>query len=202
MVNAVEMNKTIFEILKANNGTLAAADARKAGVANKDLQRLAEAGQLERVSRGLYVSATVMADEYIVAQYKCGRSVYSHETALFFHGLSDRTPLQLMMTIPSGYNSRLLKDRETYRFFYCKSELHGLGITTVPSPHGNGLRVYDRERTLCDCIKRKAVLDSDLVLSAVKQYIGENGTDLARLLDYAERLKIRDTVRQYMEVLV
>jgi predicted transcriptional regulator of viral defense system len=201
MENAVEVSETIAEILKSNNGTLTAADVRKAGIANKDLQRLAEAGQLERISRGLYISANDMADDYLVAQYRCGRGVYSHETALFFHGLSDRTPLRLMMTIPSGYNTRLLTDTETYQFFYCKQEIHALGITTVQSPYGNDLRVYDKERTLCDCIKKKAVLDSDLVLAAVKQYMGENGTDLAKLLGYAETLKIRNTVRQYMEVL-
>jgi predicted transcriptional regulator of viral defense system len=201
-VNKVELKETIAEILKLNNGTLTAADARKAGIANKDLQRLTGAGLLERISRGLYISATDMADDYLVAQYKCGKGVFSHETALFLHGVSDRTPLQLMMTIPSGYNTRLLKEKDAYRFFYCKPELHELGITTMPSPHGNALRVYDKERTLCDCIKRKGRLDSDLVLSAVKQYMSENGTDLARLLDYADTLKIRDTVRQYMEVLV
>jgi predicted transcriptional regulator of viral defense system len=200
-VNAVKINGTIAVILKKNNGTFTAAEARNAGIANKDLQRLTEAGLLERVSRGLYISASDIADDYLVAQYKCGRGVFSHETALFFHGLSDRTPLMLMMTIPSGYNTRLLHEKQRYRFFYYKPELHSIGITTIVSPHGSKLRVYDRERTLCDCIKKKAVLDSDLVLSAVKQYMSESGTDLAKLLDYAETLKVMDTVRHYMEVL-
>lgn len=198
----MELNDTIDGILKSKNGILKASDARLAGIDNKELQRLTEAGLLERISRGLYISASDMVDDYLVAQYKCGKGVYSHETALFFHGLSDRTPLQLMMTIPSGYNTTLLKDRNAYRFFYCKSEIHAIGITTVQSPQGNDLRVYDKERTLCDCIKRKICLDSDLVLSAVKQYMRENGTDFAQLLSYAETLKIRDIVRQYMEVLI
>jgi predicted transcriptional regulator of viral defense system len=202
MVIAMEIRETIAEIFKENNGTLRASDARLAGVDNKELQRLTEAGLLERISRGLYILASDMVDDYLVAQYKCGKGVYSHETALYFHGLSDRTPLQLMMTIPSGYNTTLLKDRDAYRFFYCKPDVHALGITTALSSRGNALRVYDRERTLCDCIKKKAVLDSDLVLAAVKQYMSENGTDLAKLLTYAETLKIRGTVRQYMEVLV
>jgi predicted transcriptional regulator of viral defense system len=201
VVNIVEMRETIATILKENNGTLKASDARLAGIDNKELQRLTEAGLLERISRGLYISASDMADDYLVAQYKCGKGVYSHETALYFHGLSDRTPLQLMMTIPSGYNTTLLKDRDTYRFFYCKPDVHALGITTALSPHGNTLRVYDRERTLCDCIKKKTALDADMVLVAVKQYMGESGIDLAKLLSYAETLKIRGTVRQYMEVL-
>jgi len=198
----MEMRETIAGILKENNGTLKASEARLAGIDNKELQRLTEAGLLERLSRGLYISASTIVDDYLVAQYKCGKGVYSHETALFLHGLSDRTPLQLMMTIPSGYNTTLLKDRDTYRFFYCKLDVYALGIETVLSPQGNLLRVYDRERTLCDCIKRMAVLDPDLVLAAVKQYMSEKGTNLAGLLVYAEKLRIRDTVRQYMEVLV
>jgi predicted transcriptional regulator of viral defense system len=198
----MELKEAIVEILKQNNGILKAVDARLAGIDYKELGRLTEAGMLERISHGLYISTYDMPDDYLVAQYKCGKGVYSHETALFFLGLSDRTPLQLMMTIPSGYNTTLLKDRDTYRFFYCKRELHVVGVTTVASPHGNDLRVYDKERTLCDCIKRKDSLDSDMVLSAVKQYMGGGGTDLAKLLDYAERLKIREIVRQYMEVLI
>jgi predicted transcriptional regulator of viral defense system len=196
------MRATLTRILKQNNGTLKASEARLAGVDNKELQRLAAVGLLERVTRGVYVSAADLPDEYLIAQYKCGKGIYSHETALYLHGLSDRVPLQLMMTIPSGYNTTLLKQREAYRFFYCKSDVYALGITTVLSPHENPMRVYNRERTLCDCIKKKSLLDADIVLAAVKQYMGESGIDLKKLLFYAEALKIRDTVRQYMEVLI
>ncbi|MDR1042333.1 MAG: type IV toxin-antitoxin system AbiEi family antitoxin domain-containing protein [Clostridiales Family XIII bacterium] len=198
----MEMKDAIAEILKSNNGVLKASGARLAGIDNKELQRLTDAGLFERVSRGLYISPSDMADEYLVAQYKCGKGVYSHETALYFHNLCDRTPMQLMITIPSGYNTTLLKDKLSYRFFYCKPDIHPIGVGTVLSPHGNELRVYDKERTLCDCIKKKDSLDSDLVLSAVKQYMRESGNDFAKLLSYAEILKIRDKVRQYMEVLI
>ena len=201
-MNDLKSQKAIAILLKENNGILKASDARLAGIDNKKLQRLAEAGFLERVSRGLYIPASDMSDNYFVAQHKCGRGVFSHETALFFHGLSDRIPMQLMITIPSGYNSTLLKDRDSYRFFYCKPDVYRIGITTVKSPHGNDLRAYDQERTLCDCIKKKDSLDSDLVLSAVKQYVRGKGADFAKLLGYAEILKIRDIVRQYIEVLV
>lgn len=198
----MELKEAIAKLLKANNGTITAKDARLAGIDNKELQRLTNAGLLERISRGLYILASDMADEYLLAQYKCGKGVYSHETALYFHGLSDRTPIQLMITIPSGYNTALLKNKAAYRFFYCRPDIHSIGIATVLSPHGNELRVYDKERTVCDCIKRKDSLDSDLVVAAVKQYMREKGGDFAKLLIYADMLKIRNKVRQYMEVLI
>ncbi|MCL2525751.1 MAG: type IV toxin-antitoxin system AbiEi family antitoxin domain-containing protein [Coriobacteriia bacterium] len=197
----MELKESIARILDEHNGVLRASDAKRAGIDYKELQRLSEAGLLERISRGLYISGSVMADEYLVAQHRCGKCIYSHETALYLHGLSDRVPLQLMMTIPSGHNTRMLKDKESFRFFYSKPGLYSVGIDTTLSPCGNALRVYDRERTICDCIKKKDSLDIDLVLSAVKQYMAENESDYAKLLNYADKLKIRDTVKQYMEVL-
>lgn len=199
------MNKKenlIAELLKLNNGTLKASDAKLAGISYKALQRMTEAGLLERISHGLYISPLDIPDDYLIAQHKCGKGIYSHETALFLHGLSDRTPLQLMMTIPSGFNCTLIKDKALYRFYYSKPSVYPLGVTEILSPHGNKLRVYDKGRTICDCIKKKDQLDSDLVLSAIKQYMRKDESDFAKLLAYAEKLGIRDTVRQYMEVLV
>lgn len=195
------MEKQIQKMLTEGNGTIKASDARLAGVNNKQLQRLTEAGELERISRGLYIAAEQFEDEYFLTQYRCSKCVFSHETALFLHGLSDRTPIRLMMTIPSGYNSRLLKDRDRYKFFYCRTELHEVGLVTMISPFGNNIRVYDKERTICDCIRKSDDMDRNIVIEAVKRYAIEKGNDHAALLRYAELFNIRDIVKQYMEVL-
>lgn len=195
------MQKSIEQLLAEGNGVIKASEARLAGVNNKELQRLTESGELERISHGLYIDAEHMEDEYFIAQYRCSKGVFSYETALFFHDLSDRTPLRLMLTIPNGYNSRLLRDKNCYQFFYCKPEVHGVGIITAKSPFGNNIRVYNTERTICDCIKKKDKLESSIVLEAVKRYMKKSGNDYALLLQYAQMLNIRDTVRQYLEVL-
>lgn len=95
------MQKLIKQMLMEGNGVIKASEARLAGVNNKELQRLTESGELERISHGLYIDAEHMEDEYFITQYRCRKGVYSYETALFFHNLSDRTPLRLMMTIPN-----------------------------------------------------------------------------------------------------
>jgi len=192
---------TVLELLRKNGGILCASQAREAGVDNKVLQRMTEAGLIEKIEKGLYLDSSQMADEYVVAQYRCRQGIYSHETALYFHGLSDRIPFQLMMTIPNGYNSRILSDTEHYKFFYCRKELHDLGVAAVVTPYGNEVRVYDKERTICDCIRKKEKLDNDLVVTAVRQYMNEKGNDFARLLKYAEVFRVRNQVKQYMEVL-
>lgn len=192
----------VFDLMKNNNGLLKSKQATEAGIDNKTLQRMNQAGEIERIEKGIYVNPNQIEDEYLLTQYRCRKGIYSHETALFFHDLSDRTPFQLMLTIPSGYNTRLLKNKDKYKFFYVSKELHGLGKITMHTPYGNKVSVYNKERTLCDCLKKKDQLDLEMVMTAVKTYLKEPGADFAKLLEYAEIFNLRSKVRQYMEVLL
>lgn len=194
-------NHLILELFQKNNGILEVKQTKELGIDNKVLQRMAEKGQIERIGKGLYLDANYMEDEYVIAQHRCTKGVFSHETALFFHDLSDRTPFQLMMTIPAGYNTRILKETDKYKFFYCKKDTYEIGITKGKTAYGNNIVLYDKERTICDCIRKRDKLDADLVVMSVKKYMKEQGADFAKLLKYAEILNVREKVKQYIEVL-
>lgn len=194
-------NDLVMELIEKNNGIITSVEAKSKGINNKTLQRMEKLGQLERVEHGLYMDPNQMEDEYFLTLYRCKKGIFSHETALYFHELTDRTPFQIMMTIPSGYNTRLLKDKEKYKFFYVVEELHSIGKITMETPYGHQVYVYDKERTICDCLKKKEQLDGDLVTEAVKRYLKTPGTDYAKLLKYAEVFNIKDLVRKYLEVL-
>jgi predicted transcriptional regulator of viral defense system len=187
-------------LLKNSNGYLTAKAAGENGVGPPTLKRMAERGVIERAAHGLYVREDILPDPFYVAQYRCPQGVFSHETALFFHGLSDRNPLRLMMTIPSGWNTRLLSSDDIL-FFYSKPENARLGVVEAITPYGLAVAVYDAERTLCDCLRSLDKLDKDLVLTAIKRYMKDSAGDKARLLEYASLFKIRDVVLRYMEVL-
>lgn len=192
---------SVLKLLADHNGVFTSGQAKEIGIDNKTLQRLHQSGEIERLEHGIYMDPNKLEDQYFVTHYRCKRGIFSHETALYFHDLTDRTPLQLTLTIPSGYNTRLLKDKERYKFFYIADSLHALGETVMLSPYGNDITVYDRERTICDCLRKKDLLDKDLVIEAVKLYMRSPGADYAKLLKYAEIFKMRESIRQYMEVL-
>jgi predicted transcriptional regulator of viral defense system len=196
------MNATekVFALLAGRGGYLTSKEARKNGVENKALQRMAERGLIERAAHGLYVDADIFPDPFFVAQYRCPKGVFSNETALFLHDLSDRDPLRIMMTIPSGWNTPLLKDGDI-QFFYSGPKWMGLGVCALETPSGMKVRAYDAERTLCDCLRNIERLDRDLVLTALKRYAKDKERDSAKLLEYATALKIRDLVYRYLEVL-
>ena len=190
----------VISMLKNNKGYLTAKAARENGVQNYALQRMEGRGLIERAARGLYVGADTIPDTFAVAQYRCPKGVFSHETALFLHDLSDRMPMQLMMTIPSGWNTRLLRD-DGIMFFYSAPKYARLGVVDIETTAGLTVMAYDAERTLCDCLRSVHKLDKDLVLDALKRYMKKPGVDKAKLLEYAAVFKIRDLVLKYMEVL-
>lgn len=196
-------NKELLkDLIKKNNGIVTSSEASVLGIDNKVLQRMHLSGEIERIAQGMYMDSDQIEDEYLIAQYRCRKGIFSHETALYFNDLSDRTPLQMMLTIPSGYNTRLLKEKDSYKFFYISEALHLVGVMDMLTPFGNKIRVYDRERTICDCIKKKNQLDIDMVNQAIKRYFKTPGADFAKLIEYSKILKISDEVRKYMEVLV
>lgn len=192
----------MIKLLKENKGIVTSSKAKKAGVSYKTIQRMYQVGEIDKLEYGLYMDPSQMEDEYFLIQYKCKKCIFSHETALYFHDLSDRTPFIMMMTIPSGYNSRLLKEKENYKFFYIAEKYHEIGKISAETPFGHQVNIYDKERTICDCIKKRNKLDKDIVNEAVKRYLRSSGADYAKLLDYAEIFKIKDLVRNYMEVLI
>ena len=66
---------------------------------------------LEQAAHGVYVSPDTWTDAMYILHLRCSQAVFSHETALFFHDLTDREPLKYTITVRTGYNpSRLQED--------------------------------------------------------------------------------------------
>jgi len=201
VVVIMSQTENVSYIMDQQHGYISSKDARSHGVENKTLQRMASNGLIERVAHGLYVGAEIFPDPFYIAQYRCPKGIFSHETALYLHEISDRVPLRLMMTIPSGWNSKLLTD-ESMRFFYCEPERMQIGVEEIETSLGAKVNVYDIERTLCDCLRYIDKLERDMVLTALKRYVKGDACDSAKLLKYATEFKIRDIVYRYLEVLV
>lgn len=191
----------IKELLESSpDGTITAKQVTAAGLHRSILQELVENGDLYRFARGLYVRTSVWEDDFYLLQRKYGRGIYSHDTALYLLGYSDRTPVQYTMTFPKGYNSPSLK-QESITIKRVVPENYSFGIIELPSPCGNPIRVYDLERTLCD-ILRGSGSDIQIVGVAMKKYAASKGKDIHRLMQYADQLRVKSKVLHYMEVLL
>jgi len=181
-------------------GIITAKEIRALGVSKTSIKNWVDAGKLERVSRGVYILPNELVDMMYLMQLKCSKGIFSHETALLLHDLSDRTPSCNVMTLPKGYNNQSLKNYPI-ELKWVKKNIHELGVIDMESMFGNPIRVYDMERTICDIIKHRKHMDVSIVNQAVRDYMRRKDAKKFMLTIYAKKMGISDMINNYMEVL-
>lgn len=191
----------ILKLLNSSkNGMISTSEVTNAGIHRGVLKDLVDSGELSRFSRGLYVRNNSWEDDLYLIQQKYKRGIYSHDTALYLLGYSDRTPAKYTMTFPKGYNTPSLKD-ENVNIVRVVEDNYDLGITEILSPSGNKIKVYDLERTLCDILRGKGS-DIQIVNAAMKKYASSKQKDINELMKYADKLRVKPKMLRYMEVLL
>ena len=191
----------INNILEKNNGIIKTEDLKEENIARHYLKILQEKGEIIKLDRGIYARPDVWEDEMYILQAKYKKSIFSHETALFLHELTDRTPIYYRVTIPNNYNPKNLK-YENVKLNYSVNELLEIGVIEVTTSYGNYVRCYDKEKTICDIIRNKENENIEVVTDALKMYVSRRDKDLQLLMKYATVLKIEKKVREYMEILI
>ena len=191
----------VLAIAKENNGTVTTAMIQSAGIARQYLKILVDKGLLEKVARGVYVLPGVWDDEFFILQAQFKKGVFSNETALFLHDLTDRTPLVYSMTFPENYNLSNVK-KEGVLASRAKEPFYSMGIETVMSPSGNEILSYTMEKTLCDILRPRSRVETGVIAEAFKRYAAKPNKNIPKLSEYAKILKVEEKVRTYLEVLI
>lgn len=191
----------IEELIKKQNGTILSTDFDEYGIPRKYLQILINECRLERCERGVYVAVDAVEDEMFAMQKKYSKLIYSHETALFMHNLSDRTPFEFSATVPSGYKV-VSNISDKFKIYYIKKELHELGVIYVENAFGNKIRVYNIERTICDIIKKRSRIDIQILNEALRRYVKIKSSDYSLLMNYAKKLNIETILKNYLEMMM
>lgn len=191
----------LIDLIKNNGGYITAKEIEKKNINRHHLRTLIEDGKVIRISRGFYSLKNGFADNFYIMLSKSKKAVFSDATALYFHDLSDRNPSIYDITVPYSAGNSYKKEKNV-NLHYVKKELLDLGVIEMSSPFGMKVRVYDVERTICDIIKNKNRMDSEIFTRALQRYSKLKSKDLNKLMRYAKQLKVDKKVREYMEVLI
>ncbi len=191
----------IRNILKDQNGILLTSDLRKHGIPRIYLSMLEKNGEIQRISRGVYSAIGDIMDEMVGIQVRYKGAIFSHTTAAYLLDLTDRTPLSYSVTVPAGYNATSLKASGVKVYFVNRS-LYLSGLITVKSPHGNNIRTFNLERTICDLLRSRNQIDVQQINESLKRYVSKSDRNINLLYSYAKQFGIQKIVREYVEVLL
>ncbi len=188
-------------IAKSHGGIIETKIAAQHGISKAMLYKLCKEDKIHRIVKGQYILPDDMQDELLSISNRSERVIFSHETALYLHGISDRTPFEHTVTAPSDCIPSAAIKAEC-KVYYIKPVLFELGKTTLRTPAGNNVPAYDLERTVCDVIRSRNKLGTETFLLALKLYAASPKKDLNKLNSYAKQLRVEKVLRQYLEVLL
>lgn len=184
-----------------HGGYLLTAAVQDAGISRTYLAKFVKDREMEKVDTGIYILPEVWPDPLYILQLKNKGIVYSHETALYLHGMMEHEPARTCVSVRRGYNATHLI-KKGIKPFYIRSELFEEGVSVVKTSYGNEVRVYDIDRTICDIVQRKDEMDIQVFQNAMKEYMSDERKDIHRLMVYASMLRIERKVRDYTEVML
>lgn len=191
----------IEQLIEEDNGYLITSKAVEAGISKPSISKYVKDHDMEKVAHGIYILEDVWPDELFILQERNKNIIYSGETALYLHGLTDREYQHICFTVPTGYNAAHIKNSNK-EVHYAKNDTLQMGACEVTSSSGNLVRAYDKERCICDMIRERKKYDVQVFQTAMKEYMTSKDKNVSLLVEYAVKLDIRDKVMMYVEVLV
>ncbi len=186
------------QIMRANNGMLSVRMIEPLNISRQYLSIMENNNDIEKISRGIYLSPSTFEDSYFSFQQKYKKAIFSHMNALYFYGMTEEFPYQYTVTVPQSYHVNTVNEK--CNVFYVSNDIYEMGVVEVETPSENKVRAYDKERCICDIIRSKGRMDSEQVKKTMKQYIQSKDKNVAKLSDYAKRMGIIEKVMEMVNV--
>lgn len=191
-----------IEILKNyienNNGIILASDLKKLCIHKQYLKLLCDEGYIERKEKGVYVKKGKNVNDFFLIQQRYKTGVFSHNTALYFYHLTDRTPLKYDMT----FKNNIRVNDEIIEPHYIKQDKYELGIIELELQDETTIKVYNLERTIIDILRDRNKIDLQIFNTAMKEYMKRKDKNLIKLSKYAKEFKMEKILKKYIEVLL
>lgn len=191
-----EMKKKMDEnggIIKTNQITALGVDYRR-------ILAWVEDGTLERVKNGYYSFAYKERSEEDVILWLFSDSVLCLDSALYYYHYIDQKPYAWHLAVDKNTSkSRFKMEYPVILPYYTEPEVLDLGVTKIPFASGE-MKIYTKERMICDCLKFEEKLSRDVFKRALLAYIADGSKDIAELLKIARERKVLQKVQNTIGV--
>jgi hypothetical protein len=190
------------ELFQMQGPILKSAALRSGGFCGKDVAAMIELGQLAKVRRGYYAwnpSYNELNGMEVVSSL-IPEGVVSLFSAAQYHDMTTVIPQSIEITLPASMRTPVMPENLHVTVYKSANHIYPVGIETVHIDN-HTLKVYDRERTVCDFMRFRLKIGKDVALEVLKTYM--NGKkNMQKLHEYAKLLQIEGVIHPYLEVLV
>jgi len=198
-----KIKEKIKEVFYVNNGYIRTKDISSKGINRRYLRDLINEGVIERIKQGLYrwKDAKFDVEEELINVSKIiHHGVICLVSALAYYDLTAYTPGEYTMAVRRNYNIKL-PDYPPIKLYYFSDKYYMDGVEKIDID-GNIIKIYNIEKTICDCLRYEDKISKDIIIESIKEYVKRRDKNISKLMKYAAKAKVKDAVQKYIEVLI
>lgn len=193
------MNSEINDLLLCEGAVFRTKELNEQGITNYKITKLLENGVLIKVYQGVYAigdfEKIAITDINVIVE----NGVLSLKSAAFYYKLVDGDDGKIEITLNREHKPPKLP-YDLFCYYYTSSKFYDIGLRIIDQ-NGRQIRIYDKERTVCDIIRHRSKYDSLLIREVLENYMKDPEHDIDKLLQYAQELRIKSVVLNYLEIL-
>ena len=190
----------IKTFIRQKGGIIKKEQIKELGVDYRKILSYVKKGELIRVKNGYYaVTFDDFSEEELIAML-FPDGVLCLESALFFYGYTSKKPYGWKIAVDKNTSkSRFKLDYPQVTPFYTEPEVLQLGVTTIMLGDKK-MKIYERERLVCDCLKYEDKMDREIWKEGLLSYIQDPDKDVEKLMRYARERKVLKKVQTMIGV--
>jgi predicted transcriptional regulator of viral defense system len=197
------MEDKLLALLKKSGGYIRMADVVKHGIHRRVLYRMRDQGIILLIKRGLYKLATLPIpphSDFVEVSRIITKGVITLISALSFYDLTTQIPRVVHVALPAHSWVPNIDYPPTKLHWFSK-KYYELGISIIDI-EGTYVKIYDKEKTLIDCLRFRNKIGYDIVVEGFKTYCKQPDCDINKLYQYAKACRAINPLKNMLEVIL
>lgn len=188
-------------IFRQYGGIMRTCELKREGVSYQILQELMAEGLVEKIKYGYYQWQDEKAfSEVSVISALFPDAIVCDMSAAMYYGYTDRVPGIWHIAVDNRSARNKFKiDFPQIKPHFISADRLGIGVSEGKID-GITVKIYDRERIICDCLRRINTMDGEVLNTIIQRYVGDKDKDSARLMEYAARLGVEKKARRMIGI--
>lgn len=190
----------VKEFILKNGGIVKKSALNDLGIDYRRILDFVEKGDLIRLKNGYYtIRISDFSEEELIAKL-FPDAVLNLESALYAYGYISKKPYGWRLAVDKNTSkSRFKMDYPKVIPMYTEPEVLELGGKEIDFG-GAKMKIFDRERLICDCLKYEDKMEREFFKEGVMAYINDPKKDIAKLMQYARERRVIKKVQNVIGV--
>lgn len=176
----------LIKLFAKHNGVVRTYELNKIGITQYYIKKYMEANMIERVTQGYYKLCDEDISDIKLISILIPEGVLCFDTALFYYGYSNRTPVEWHIAVYKDISkSKVRLDYPYIRPYFIERKILNMGVEEVTIEDVR-VKMYSRDRLICDCLKYENKMDVELFNKAIQAYINDPKKNISKLMEFAK----------------